>query len=214
MKNNTTIGLIGASGFCSEVLPLLEQQNTNSIKANSEIVLVDLDESKTELQGREIISEKLFLEMVSTKKFYNITISSPEIRKKIYKRISEHDIEPISIFSRDIMKLHSVEFGKGAIVCPHSLFTSNIEIGQFFHCNYKSVVAHDCKIGDFVTFAPGVYINGNVTIEDNVYIGAGALVRQGLNIGKNSVIGMGAVVVKDVLENSTVVGNPAKVMVK
>ena len=61
MKNNTTIGLIGASGFCSEVLPLLEQQNTNSIKANSEIVLVDLDESKTELQGREIISEKLFL---------------------------------------------------------------------------------------------------------------------------------------------------------
>jgi hypothetical protein len=108
----------------------------------------------------------------------------------------------------------SVEFGEGAIVCPHSLFTSNIKLGSFFHCNYKSAIAYDCIVEDFVTLAPGVFINGNVTIEDEVDIGAGAVVKQGVTIGKKSVTGMGIVVLKDVNEVTTVVGNPAREMVK
>ena len=120
----------------------------------------------------------------------------------------------MSIFSEDIQKLASVEIKEGAIICPQSIFTSNIKVGKFFHCNYKSAIAHDCRIGDFVTLAPGVLVNGNVTIEDEVYIGAGAVIKQGVTIGKKSIIGMGAVVLKDVSEGTTVVGNPAREIVK
>jgi acetyltransferase-like isoleucine patch superfamily enzyme len=56
-----------------------------------------------------------------------------------------------------------------------------------------------------------------VVIEDGAYIGAGAIIKQGssmnpLTIGKNAIIGMGAIVTKDVEPNSTVIGNPAKLI--
>ena len=89
-------------------------------------------------------------------------------------------------------------------------------IGTHFHANIYSYVAHDCVIGDYVTFAPRVSCNGNVHIEDDVYIGTGAVIEQGtpdkpLVIGKGATIGMGAVVTKDVPPGAVVVGNPARV---
>lgn len=207
---NIIIGLVGASGFGSEVLPLLEKQIEARGDFEGDLVLVDSDRSKKKLSGRNVISEEEFLGLGAKKKFFNVAISSPEIREKVYTRLFQNGIEPISIFSDDIQKLSSVEIKEGAIICPQSLLTSNIKVGKFFHCNPKCSVAHDCSIGDFVTLAPGVLINGNVTIGDSVYIGAGAIIKQGIKIGKNSVVGMGAIVLKDVFENTTVVGNPAK----
>ena len=80
-------------------------------------------------------------------------------------------------------------------------------------------MAHDCEFGDFVTFAPGVMCNGNVRIEDHVYIGTGAVLKQGrpgepLVIGRGAVVGMGAVVTRSVAAGTTVVGNPARPLLK
>jgi acyl-[acyl carrier protein]--UDP-N-acetylglucosamine O-acyltransferase len=94
------------------------------------------------------------------------------------------------------------------------MVTSNAKIGRFFHCNIYSYIAHDCEIGDFVTFAPRVNCNGAVIVEDYAYIGTGAIIRQGTSsrpivIGKGAVVGMGAVVNKSVPPYTTVIGNPA-----
>ena len=108
-----------------------------------------------------------------------------------------------------------VEYGEGAVFCDFTMVTASAKIGRHFHSNIYSYVAHDCVIGDFVTFAPRVCCNGNVHIEDGAYIGTGAVLRQGtpsepLVIGAGSVIGMGAVVTKSVASGTVVVGNPAR----
>jgi acetyltransferase-like isoleucine patch superfamily enzyme len=115
--------------------------------------------------------------------------------------------------------MDNVTIGEGSILCPYVTITSDVVIGRHFQANLYSYVAHDCQIGNFVTFAPCVKCNGNVIIEDNVYIGTGAIIKQGtinnpLIIGKNSVIGAGSFVTKNVDPNTTVVGNPAKVLSK
>ena len=94
-----------------------------------------------------------------------------------------------------------------------------MRIGRQFHGNFYSYVAHDCVVGDYVTFAPAVRCLGNVVIEDHAYIGTGAVLRQGtpgnpLVIGRGAVVGMGAIVTKSVPPGVTVVGNPAKPLSK
>lgn len=112
-----------------------------------------------------------------------------------------------------------VKIGPGAILCGFTQFTSDITIGTGFHANIYSYVAHDCRIGDYVTFTPVVKCNGNVEIGDHAYIGTGAILKQGvpgqpLRVGAGAVVGMGAVVTKDVAPGETVVGNPARLMVR
>lgn len=122
-------------------------------------------------------------------------------------------IAPTAIIGPD------VEYGEGAVFCDFTMVTASAKIGRHFHSNIYSYVAHDCVIGDFVTFAPRVCCNGNVHIGDGAYIGTGAVLRQGtpsepLVIGAGAIIGMGAVVTKSVAPGTVVVGNPARPLVR
>lgn len=108
-----------------------------------------------------------------------------------------------------------VEHGEGAVFCDFTIVTASAKIGRHFQCNIYSYIAHDCIIGDFVTFAPKVSCNGNVHVGDGAYIGTGAVLKQGtpsepLIIGEGAVVGMGAIVTKSVPPGAVVVGNPAK----
>ena len=119
----------------------------------------------------------------------------------------------------DVIKRDEIVIDDGAIFMPFTTVTSNVKIGKFFHANMYSYVAHDCVVGDFVTFGAHVQCNGRVMVGDHAYIGSGAIIRPGtpeapMVIGEGATIGMGAVVTKSVLPHTTVVGNPASVLEK
>lgn len=211
------LGLVGTGGFAREVMPLLGAAGIRHSPrlANARTVFVD-DERVGELIGGIIVqSEDEFLSSTRTK-FFNVAISDAAARRALASKFLSHDAEPLSIVAPTARILGSrVSLGYGAIITDFSVITDDVKIGSFFHCNLGSYVAHDCVIGDFVTFAPHVHCNGRVAIEDGAYVGAGALLRQGrrdshLRVGANAVIGMGAVVLHDVSEDSVVVGNPAR----
>ena len=143
-----------------------------------------------------------------------IAVADPAVRRQIAATCTAFGLGYFDVRARDTVAMDFVEMGPGALVSPFCTFTSNISVGAHFHCNLYSYVEHDCVIGDFVTFAPSVRCNGNVTIGDCAYIGCGAMIRQGVTIGAGAKVGMGAVVIADVAANTTVVGNPARVLVR
>lgn len=82
------------------------------------------------------------------------------------------------------------------------------------------VIGETAVIGDDCTLYHGVTLGGtswnkgkrHPTLESGVVIGAGAKVLGPITIGKNAKIGSNAVVVKDVPENATAVGIPARIL--
>jgi len=76
-----------------------------------------------------------------------------------------------------------------------------------------SKIGKNCSIGSGVVIGTrGLGNKGVPIIGDNVYIGVGAKVLGGIKIGNNVRIGANAVVLKDIPDNSTVVGIPAKII--
>ena len=102
--------------------------------------------------------------------------------------------------------------GFGNIICKGNILTTNIEIGNFNHINLNCTVGHDVQFNDYITVYPGVNISGNVIINDCVEVGTGTKIIKGKKIVKETVIGAGSVVVKDIIENGTYIGIPAKQM--
>jgi serine O-acetyltransferase len=91
--------------------------------------------------------------------------------------------------------------------------------GFFIDHGMGVVIGETAIIGDNVLLYQGVTLGGtglekgkrHPTIGSNVVIGAGAKVLGNITIGDNSYIGANAVVIKDVPQNSTVVGVPGRI---
>lgn len=212
------VAVFGASGCGRGVMPLARAQWAASGE-DCELVFVDDNPPAPEINGHLVLTYSQWLQQPASSRHINIAIANSKVRQKIAERCMNDGLKFFDVRASNVVQLDDVQLGEGAILCPFVTLTSNIRIGNHFHANLYSYVEHDCIIGDFVTFAPGVKCNGNVVIEDHVYIGAGAILKQGhpgepLVIGQGALVGMGAVVTKSVPSGATVVGNPSRHLVK
>ena len=214
MSDAQLFGIYGASGFGREVLPVA--RDMFSAMAGTRLVFVDDSATEHNINGCDVLTFDAFVSEPGVKSI-NCAVADSGVRRTLVQKCIFAELAFFSICASDSVVMDQVAIGTGSILQPHVTLTSNIRIGQHFHANIYSYVAHDCIIGDFVTFAPRVSCNGNVVIEDDVYVGTGAILKQGrpdkpLVIGHGAIIGMGAVVTKDVAPGTTVIGNPARPM--
>jgi len=213
------LGLYGVGGFAREVMPFARECIANSeefkVQGEREVYFVETMPKAKEANGIPVISEDEFFELECSERLFNVAIGDSKDRERIASTCIRRGAKPYSLRSPNALIYGNNDIGEGAIICANSMVTSNAKIGRFFHSNIYSYVAHDCIVGDFVTFAPRVHCNGNVHIRDHAYLGTCAVIKQGaatrpLVIGEGAVIGMGAIVTKDVAPYTTVVGNPAR----
>ncbi|MFA5702712.1 MAG: acetyltransferase [Advenella sp.] len=211
--------IYGASGCGRGIMPLARAQLKNAGIPLSRLVFIDDNPSVAEVNGHRVLTYTNFLAEEASERFVAIAIANSAVREKLASKCQKNNIKPWAVTASNTVIMDEVHISEGALLSPFVTLTSNIRIGKYFHANLYSYVEHDCIIGDYVTFAPGVKCNGNIVIEDHAYIGTGAIIKQGkpgepLVIGRGAVVGMGAVVTKNVPAGATVVGNPAKPLVK
>lgn len=214
IENGAVLGIYGAGGFAREVMPILARRFKDTGRA-LKLVFIETDPKASQVNGYPVVSEEAFFALDASSRYFNIAIADSKARETIAERCISRGAVPLSIAANSADFMDANAIGEGALFCANTVVTSNARIGRFFHANIYSYVAHDCVIGDFVTFAPRVSCNGNVHIEDHAYIGTGAVLKQGslekpLRIGRGAIVGMGAVVTKDVPAGAVVVGNPAR----
>lgn len=173
--------------------------------------------AQSSVNGYPLISMEKFLQLEGPR-YFNVAIGDGRVREAIANKVGS-SAKILPIYAMQTIFFDNNVVGDGAVFCPNTMVTSNVIIGRFFQANIYSSVAHDCVIGDFVTFAPGARCNGRVHIHDYAYIGSNAVIKEGtpdkpIRIGVGAVVGMGAVVTKDVPDGATVIGNPAREMVR
>lgn len=209
------VGVYGASGFGREVMPYVRLGLADGAKA----VFIDDANDAEYVNGITCLRWEEFVGAPASRKAVCIAVANSVLREDLATKCQAEGFESTSVIADTAVIMDQVTIGEGAILASFVTLTSNICIGRHFHANLYSYVAHDCIIGDFVTFAPAVRCNGNIVIEDHAYIGTGAVLKQGrpgapLVIGRGAVVGMGAVVTKNVPPGVTVVGNPARPLTK
>ncbi len=147
--------------------------------------------------------------------FLFASIGDNYIRERVYNKIStlQEDVfislqHPSAIVSRTAL------IGVNSLISAAAIINAQSTIGTGCIINTGAIIEHECTIKAFAHIAPGATLAGNVTVGKRSFIGAGAVVKQGVTIGDDVIVGAGAVVVKDIPDNITVVGNPAKPLVK
>lgn len=120
----------------------------------------------------------------------------------------------INIISPLAFVAPSASLGIGVALFPGVVIGANAVIGDHVIILPNSVVSHDSAIGNYTCICGGVTIGGHAKIGNCCYLGQHSTIRQHIEVADKSLIGMGAVVVKNVATEKTVVGNPAKELIK
>lgn len=209
MKN---IVIIGAGDFGKEVAWLIDDMNKAS-PAYKILGYLDDDVSK---QGQKL---NVYSVLGTTDIFYKlyensdvcavIAMQNGAIRKRIVDKFSDFDNwETLVHPSVNISGTSSI--GKGCILCAGTNVSVNTVIGSHCLFNISATVGHDCIIGNYVSAMSGSCICGHVTVRDFAYLSTNCTVVPGKTVGSHSVVGAGSVVIRNVRDNTTVMGVPAK----
>lgn len=103
-----------------------------------------------------------------------------------------------------------VEIQEGTVIMANACINSSAKIGKHCIINTGAIIEHDNIIEDFVHISPNVALGGTVKIGKSTHVGIGSTIKNNITICENCKIGAGAVVVKNILEEGTYVGVPAR----
>lgn len=156
----------------------------------------------------------------AAKSLVSIILTYPGVKAILFYKISNFfHIAGFHLLARIISQLS--RFFTGIEIHPNAKIGKNL----FIDHGMGVVIGETSEIGNDVTIYHNVTLGGispsidserqrhekrHPTIGDNVVIGSGAQILGAIKIGNNSRIAANAVVVKDVPENSTMIGIPAK----
>lgn len=106
----------------------------------------------------------------------------------------------------------NVEIGGNSTIVRGTF--SDTFIGEGTKIGQLVNIGHNVRIGRHVFISAGVIINGSVSIGDFSWLSPDCCIRDGIEVGRKVMVGMGAVVTKNVADNLTVIGMPARPLEK
>ncbi len=141
-----------------------------------------------------------------------VAIGANRIRRRFFERALAAGLQPLQLIHPRATLSPLAVIGAGTVLCGQAWVGPGAAVGQNCIINTGATVDHDCVIADHVHICPGAHLAGNVRIGAATMLGIGAIVIPGVQVGSNCVIGAGTVVIRDLPDNVTAVGNPARII--
>jgi UDP-2-acetamido-3-amino-2,3-dideoxy-glucuronate N-acetyltransferase len=124
--------------------------------------------------------------------------------------------------------LPGARIGENCNICSHCFIENDVVIGNRVTVKNGVSIWDGLEIQDDVFIGPGVVFTNDryprsgdhskpllrTVVEASASLGGGCVILPGVRIGHGATIGAGAVVVRDVAPGTTMVGNPARPIVR
>lgn len=205
--------IVGAKGFAKEVLEIFHQQG--SISNIYFFDDVNQGPAYSLYQFPILKNSDEVIKLFKTDNRFTIGIGNPKTRFVLYEKFVglggkfESSVSPFANIGH-----YGNVIEEGCNIMTGTVITNDVIIKRGCLINLNCTIGHDSIIGKFTELSPGVSISGNCNIGEFCNIGTNATILPKIRLGNNVTVGAGAVVTKDVEDGVTVVGIPAKVIVR
>ena len=202
--------ICGASGLAREVLELARSVNAiegrwdwkgfiGKAGTGPEDVLVA---GTDELLLRASVTTDVILGM-----------ADPEIKSALVARLMKnpHLCFPAVVHPQAHVS-PKVHLGQGVVVQWGCWVSTDVDLADFSFLNVACRIGHDVSIANYTSLMANVDLGGHVQVGEGCYFGTKSTVVPGVRIGRNVRIGAASLVVQNIADSLTVMGNPARVI--
>jgi sugar O-acyltransferase (sialic acid O-acetyltransferase NeuD family) len=131
-------------------------------------------------------------------------------RERVYEKARARGVLLPVLVHHMAVVAPTATLGDGTVVMAGAVVNPDAQVGVGVILNTGSVVEHDCVVGVFAHLSPNSALGGAVHVGNLTHLGLGAVVLPGVRIGNRVRVGAGGAVIRDVDDDLTVVGVPAR----
>lgn len=137
-------------------------------------------------------------------------IKNLELRAQLFDFFKKNGAPFLSPKASSAYLANTAQIGEGSVIMHQTLVNCGVKIGCNCIINSKALIEHDSIIGDHTHISTAAVVNADCQVGSNTFISSNATINRGLYIGNHVIVGAGSVVTRDVPDNTTVIGVPAK----
>jgi sugar O-acyltransferase (sialic acid O-acetyltransferase NeuD family) len=199
--------IAGTAGLANEVVSWV----CNKFEVIGYTSPAESNENELGLPGKHFLESTVTPELTGTD-LVLLATGTARIKEKLYGLYKNKGFRFPTIVHPSSVISSSVMLGEGVIVAPNCVISPNVKVGIVTYINFQCGIGHDSVIGDFVQINPGSQLGGFTNIGSRTLIGSSSTVLQGVKIGNDVMVASGSVVFAKAVDNSTIMGNPARRM--
>lgn len=178
------------------------------------VAFIDDNEAKTgSYEGIPVLSFKDFINGCTGQEQPKILVSvgytgCNVFRENTCKKVLEHGFELANFIAPNSNCWPNTIKGNNVIILDNVFVGDDCEIESGVILCPGTVLSHGVKVGEYSFFSDGVVVGGNAKIGKNSFVGLNSTIKSSVKIGNYNIIGSAANVIYDTPDYSVTKGNP------